>query len=163
MFELTTTTMKRTKFLIVLTLFLASASFWQCGSDPAPAKDPQDEQLEKLSQTWKATSVTLDGVAQTNYGSFELTISGTAGNPTFNFVTANRPAGAKSSPWPASGTFTFETDFNTTVKRDDDVIFTYTVSATQLQLTFGYTCPTCLGYDARTSNVNGQWSMTFGL
>jgi len=164
MFELTIIMMKRSKVLIALTLFGASASFWQCGSDPAPAKDPQDEQLAKLSQTWKATSVTLSNggapATQTGYDNFTLTISGTPGNATFNFSTSGRPAGTKSSPWPASGTFTFETDFNTTVKRDDLVIFTYFVTATQLELDFTYTGA---GFDARTSSINGSWKMIFGL
>lgn len=164
MFELMTTAMKRSNVLIVLMLLAASASFMKCGSDPDPEPNAQDEQLKKLSQTWKKTSVTVDGSApDVSYDNFTLTISGNPGDNTFNFSTAGRPS---LSPWPASGTFTFGTDFATVVNRDDDVVFTYSVSATQLSLTFTYpppSCPTCPGYAGRTTVVNGSWSMTFGL
>lgn len=166
MFELTTLMMKRTKFLIVLALVGASVSFWQCGSDPAAAPDPQDEQLKKLSQTWNATAVTFNSTPVTGYDNFTLAISGTPGQDTFNYTVTGRPAGIV-TPWPASGTFTFGTDFATVVIRNDGsgvtIPVTYSVSATQLQLTFTYDCPTCTGYTGRTSNVNGNWSFTFGL
>lgn len=166
MFELTTTMMKRTKFLIALTLLGASVSFWQCGSDPAPAEDPQDAQLKKLSQTWKATAVTFNSTPVTGYENFTLTVSGTPGQDTFNYTVTGRPAGVV-TPWPASGTFTFGTDFATVIIRNDGsgvtIPVTYSVSATQLQMTFTYDCPTCTGYTGRTTNVNGNWSFTFGL
>ncbi len=163
MFELTTTMMKKTKFLITLALVGVSAFFWQCGSDPAPATNPQDEQLKKLSQTWKATAVTfnstpVDGYSPTT-GNFIITMSGTAGQSTFDYSTTGRPAGVK-TPWPASGKFTFGTDFSTVVTRDDGIQVTYTVSATQLQMTFTYVGA---GFTGRTSNVEGSWSFTFGL
>jgi hypothetical protein len=165
--------MKRTKFLIVLALLGASVSFWQCGSDPAPAANPQDEQLTKLSQTWKATAVTFNSTPVGGYtpsgtpaGNFQITMSGTPGQSTFNYTVTGRPAGVV-TPWPASGTFTFGTDFATVIIRNDGsgvtIPVTYSVSATQLQMTFTYDCPTCTGYTGKTTNVNGNWSFTFGL
>ena len=163
MFELTTTTMKRTNFLIVLALLGVSASFWQCGSDSAAAPNPRDEQLKKLSKTWKATAVTfnstpVDGYSPTT-GNFTITMSGTPGQATFDYSTTGRPSGIK-TPWPASGKFTFGTDFSTVVTRDDAIQVTYSVSATQLQMTFTYAGA---GFTGRTSNVEGSWSFTFGL
>lgn len=166
MFELTTMKMKRSKVLIMLALLGASASFWNCGSDPAPPPDPQDEQLKKLSQTWRATAVTFDSQPVTGYENFTLTISGTAGQDTFDYTTSGRPAGTP-TPWPASGQWTFGTDFATIVIRSDyNLPVTYSVSATQLQLTFDYgdcSGSPCVPYTGRTSNVAGQWSFTFGL
>jgi hypothetical protein len=166
MFELTTMMMKRSKVLIMLALLMASASFWKCGS-PSPAPpDPQDEQLKKLSQTWKCTGATLDSSPVTGYENFTLTISGTAGQDTFNYTTTGRPAGSP-TPWPASGQWTFGTDFATTVIRSDyNLPVTYSVNATTLQLTFNYAdCAgvPCVPYTGRTANVSGQWSFTFGL
>lgn len=160
MFELTTTMMKRSKFLIVLTLLGASASFWQCGSDPAPPVNPQDEQLKKLSFTWKATAVTFNATPVTGYENFEITMAGTLGQPTFNYTTTGRPAGIK-TPWDANGTFTFPaTDFATIITRNDNIPVTYSVSATQLQMTFTYAGA---GFTGRVGNVEGSWSFTFGL
>jgi hypothetical protein len=162
MFELTTIMMKRSKFLIVLALLGVSAS---C-SDPAPAAtNPQDEQLTKLSQTWKvststaASPVTFNSTPITGYENFTITMSGTAGNPTFNFTTLNRPSGIK-TPWDASGTYTFGTDFNTIITRGDGIQTTYSVSTTQLELTFTYTGA---GFTGRTSNVEGTWKFKFGI
>ncbi len=159
MFELTTTMMKRSKFLIVLTLLVVSVSFWQCGTDSAPAPNPQDEQLTKLSHTWKATSVTFGASPVTGYENFTITVSGTAGQATFDYTVAGRPA---KSPWPAAGKFTFGTDFSTIIIREDIASdpFTYSVSATQLQLNFNYNGPI---YDARVSNVTGDWSFNFEI
>lgn len=157
--------MKRSKVLIALALFGASASFWNCGSDPAPPVDPQDAQLAKLSQTWKATAVTFDSQPVTGYENFTLTISGTAGQDTFDYTTSGRPAGVP-TPWPASGQWTFGTDFATVVIRSDynlPVTYSLNDAATTLQLSFDFTCGACLPYTGRTSNVSGQWSFTFGL
>ena len=159
MFELMTIMMKRSKFLIVLALLGVSVSFWQCGSDPAPAKNPQDEQLTKLSQTWKATAVTFNSSPVTGYENFTITMSGTAGQSIFDYSTTGRPSGVK-TPWPAAGKFTFGTDFSTIVTRDDGIQVTYSVSATQLQMTFTYAGA---GFTGRTSNVEGSWSFLFGL
>ena len=154
--------MKRTNLLIALLLLAASSVFWKCGDTPPPPVNPQDAQLTKLSQTWKATSVTFNGnplPTPTGYESFVLTASGKAGNPVFSYTTSGRPA---KSPWPASGTFTFGTDFATVIIREDlpNNPVTYSVTATQLQLTFTYVGS---GFLARTGNVEGGWVFNFGL
>jgi len=151
--------MKRTKLFIVLALFGVAMSFWQCGSDPAPATDPQDEQLTKLSHTWTTTNVTFNSSPVTGYENFEITLTGTAGQDTFNFSVTGRPAGTNNTPWPASGTFTFGTDFATILNRDDGTVVTYSVSSTQLQMTFTYNGTGFSG--SRTNVVNGNWSFTF--
>lgn len=161
MFELTTTIMKRSKFLIMLTLLGVSASFWQCGSDSTTPPNPQDEQLKKLSKTWKYSSVTFNSAPVTGYDNFTLTMSGTNGQNTFNYTTAGRPSGIK-TPWNSAGTFTFGagSNFSTLLTRDDTIVVTYSVSDTQLQMTFTYVGA---GYTGRTSNVEGTWAFTFHL
>ncbi len=161
MFEITTNRMKRSSLIIALALLGVAASFWQCGSDPAPAQDPKDAQLEKLSKTWNTTSQTIDGVPDPNHDNFSIAISGSAGQNTFNYTTTGRPACASPcSPWPASGTFTFEADFATTLKREDGTIITYSVTGSQLQMTFSYAGA---GFTGRTAVVQGNWTFQFGL
>jgi hypothetical protein len=160
MFEVTTNRMKRTRLFVVLALLGVATSFWQCGGDPAPAEDPKDAQLKKLSQTWKATAVTFNSTPITGYENFQITMTGTVGQSTFNYNTTGRPSGIL-TPWAASGTFTFGTDFSTVLNRDDGTVVTYSVTATQLQMTFTYTGAGYTG--SRVNNVNGSWSFVFGL
>lgn len=146
--------MKSNRLLFTLAMIGISFLFSECSKSSGPGQSPQDEQLVKLSKTWKVTGsndVTLDGTPQTGYSSFTITISGTAGQTTFGYTTSGRPP---LSPWPASGTFTFGSDFATQLTRDDGLPITYSVSDTQLQLTFNYTGS---GFTARTSNVKGNW------
>lgn len=158
--------MKRLNFLIVLALLGVASFFWQCGSDPAPTKNPQDEQLEKLSKTWKVNSANAvlfssTGTQQpvSGYDNFEITISGTPGQSTFNFNTSGRPPGIV-GPWPATGTFTFGSDFATVFTRNDGLVITYSVTDTQLQMTFSYTGA---GFTGRVNEVEGNWTFNLGL
>ncbi len=163
--------MKRSKVFIALALFGASASFWNCGGDSPPPVDPKDAQLAKLSQTWKATAVTYTSggpaTPVTGYENFTLTISGTAGQSTFDYTTSGRPSPPGTpTPWPASGNWEFGTDFSTVVIRTDiplPVTYSLNAAGTILQLSFDYSCAACIPYSSRTSSVSGQWSFTFGL
>lgn len=131
-----------------------------CGPDPNPEPPIEEVQLGKLKATWKASDVKLDGVNKTtDYANFQLTIAGTPGESSFGYTSSGRPA---LSPWPSSGSWTFGTSPETQVVRDpasanDKLDITYSVSDTQLQLTFNFARD---GY-ARTSNVKGQWVFTF--
>lgn len=154
--------MKSPKYFIMLALMGVALSSWQCGDDSPAAPDPRDEQLTKLSKTWKATSVTLTTGSGTQpvsgWDNFQIVMSGTAGQDTFNYTTSGRPSGTV--PWSSAGTFQFGTDFGTILNRDDGTVVTYSVNATQLQMTFNYTGA---GYTSRVGVVNGTWSFTFGL
>lgn len=150
--------MKLTGKLLLMAGIVALAL--SCKKDNTPEPSLEDQQLAKLSKTWKANSVKKDGVDQTGYGSFTLTISGTPGGSPYGYTTAGRPA---LSPWPSNGTWVFGTDIASEITRDkgtaDELPVTYTVSETTLQLTFQYNGN---GY-SRVDNVKGQWTMTFGL
>ena len=151
--------MKRPRLLTILSLLVVAVTFWQCPSDPPPAQDPKDALLEKLSKTWNTTSQTIDSQPETGHDGFSITITSTPGQPTFNYTTSGRPSGP--TPWAPSGTFTFENDFNTTLRRDDGTIVTYSVTDTQLQLNFTYNGAGYTG--SRITVVQGDWTFNFGL
>ncbi|MBZ0247959.1 MAG: hypothetical protein K8H85_18585 [Cyclobacteriaceae bacterium] len=131
-----------------------------CKKDSGPGETVEDIQLRKLSKTWNATSVKLDNVDQTDYDNFALTISGTAGSPTFGYSVTGRPTTL--SPWLSSGQWKFGASPETQIVRDpdtgDELNLTYSVTDTQLQITFTFTGD---GYPGRISNVKGQWVFTF--
>ncbi len=149
--------MKIFKAMLVVIALGSLLTYSGCKKNSGPGQTPQDAQLVRLSKTWKFSKVTLDGVDQTGYTNFQLTISGTAGQTTFGYTCSGRPA---LSPWPASGTFTYGdgTAFSTSLKRDDALPITYSVDdkATQLQLTFNYSGN---GF-SRVDNVKGNWVFT---
>lgn len=131
-----------------------------CKKDSGPGETVEDIQLRKLSKTWNATSVKLDNLDQTDYDNFALTISGTAGSPTFGYSVTGRPTTL--SPWLSSGQWKFGASPETQIVRDpdtgDELNLTYSVTDTQLQITFTFTGD---GYPGRISNVKGQWVFTF--
>ena len=150
--------MKSFKFLLAFIAVGALLTYSGCSKSSGPGQTPEDAQLVKLSKTWKCTAVTLNNTAQTGYTGFQLVISGTAGQTTFGFSTAGRPA---LSPWQASGNFKYGTDFATGLIRVEDTLpITYSVTDTQLQMTFNYTGA---GIPGRVGNVQGTWIFTFGL
>jgi hypothetical protein len=138
------------------------------GCDPGGPGEPtvEEVQLSKLSGTWivsaaeATTDVKLNAVSQkTDYNSFELTLTGTPGAKTFSYTTTGRPA--KLNPWPSSGDWRFGANPETTVIRDPDddtdkLEMTYTVSDTQLEITFTFAGA---GY-SRTKQVQGTWVFT---
>src|SRR5579859_7227661 len=75
-----------------------------CGGGGGAGESTQDKQLGLLSKTWKVDNslgITLNGVDSTaHWTNFTLTLSGTKGNTTFNYVCTGRP---KLSAWPAGG------------------------------------------------------------
>ena len=157
--------MKVLKFLVAVFAVGTLFTFANCGGSNPPAEPIADKQLRLLTQTWKLTGVTLDGVDQkVNYPNFTLTISGTRGATSFNYKADGRPTSL--SPWKASGTWKFGTDPATQITRDPDVTadtldMTYNVTdpAATLSIQFNFQGP---GY-TRTGQVKGNWVFTFGL
>jgi hypothetical protein len=101
------------------------------------------------------------------YQNMELTISGTFDkdiNTLYNYSLTGRPNGVgDKSPWPASGTWKFKDGVSgvsatTIVRTEDNLDMNYTVTETQLQLTFLYLGD---GYSGRTSAVGGEWIFVF--
>lgn len=84
--------MKIFKAMLVVIALGSLLTYSGCKKNSGPGQTPQDAQLVRLSKTWKFSKVTLDGVDQTGYTNFQLTISGTAGQTTFGYTCSGRPA-----------------------------------------------------------------------
>lgn len=148
--------------LVIFFILGGLATFTSCDPGPPP-KTVEEIQLLLLSKTWNPTAVTLDGVDKlSDYSSFGLGLTGTAGSIPYSYTTTGRPS---FSPWPSSGTWQFGTNLSTDIVRDpgsvnDELTITYQASETppQLQMTFSFSKP---GYPARTGNVTGTWIFTF--
>src|SRR4051812_20913790 len=113
---------------ILASVLVLTALFSACKKDDPDPVSVEDQQLAKLAASWKASSATLDGTAQTGYDNFVLTISGTAGATSFGYTASGRPS---NSPWPASGTWVFGANPESQIVRDtgaDKLDMTYSVS-----------------------------------
>jgi hypothetical protein len=152
--------MKAFRILATVFSFGVILIFSGCGGNSTPPESLSDKQLGLLTQTWKASSVTLEDIPQTTWPNFQLTISGTKGVTTtpFSYSCTGRPT---LSPWQASGTWKFGTDPVTQIIRiEDNLNMTYTVTATTLQIRFNFTGN---GYPGRVSNVAGNWVFNFTI
>ena len=160
--------MNSSRILMTIAFLGVILAFSGCGGSKTAAETPQDKQFGLLSaKTWKLSSVTLGGTDQNTsaaWTNFVLTISGTKGSTSFNYSCAGRPA---LSPWPASGTWAFDTNPVTQIIRDQGTAnalpITYSVTAAAgttaatLQISFSYTGN---GY-TRVGNVSGSWVFNF--
>jgi hypothetical protein len=161
--------MKALKSLLLIASVGVLFTFSNCGGGGSTPEPVSDQQFTKLAKTWKITSVT-DGNSQnvtTSYSGFQLTLSGTKGQTSFNYSTTGRPS---LSPWPSGsaplGKWSFGADAATMIVRDPDVTtdkldMNYIVTATTLKITFNFTNPK--GYQGRTDQVTGNWEFNFGL
>jgi len=143
------------KLLLVIAIGMMVLALIDCKSGGDPAPDEKEVQLGKLTANWKCSGAVRDGVAQTGYDNFQVTISGTPGAETFNYSTTGRPA---LSPWPATGTWSFGTNVSTDMLRDSSLPVTYSATDSQLQLTFQFSQA---GFPGRTEVVTGQWVFSF--
>jgi hypothetical protein len=134
-----------------------------CGSKNNPGPSVEEVQLGKLTTVWKVGStgdVTLGGVSKkADYSDFTLTLTGSVGAATYNYVKAGGPS---LTPWPTSGTWKFGTDpeKDIIINPDNDtkkVNATYTVTDNTLQIQFSYSGA---GEATRTNEVKGQWVFT---
>ncbi len=143
-------------------LLIAFTSLNSCKDKPQGPSE-EEVQLLKLSKTWNASTVTLDGSDPgVDYTDFSLILSGSVGATSFTYSTQGRPI---RSPWPGNGTWTFGTQVSSQVVRDpgtnDELNLTYSVSqdGNTLEITFlfsgeGYT-------SSRQDNVAGSWRFVF--
>ncbi len=143
-----------------------------CGGSSSTPEPIADQQFTKLAKTWKISSATLDGVDKTadynagistDVGPMKLTISGTKGTASsYAYALTGRPA---LSPWPKSGSWAFGTDPSTQIIRDkgtaDELAVTYTVDATNLQVSFNFSNSNGGYTNPRVNVVSGQWVFKF--
>lgn len=144
------------KLLSAIILGVLVVSLNNCIREPDELS-PEDEALGRLSATWKASEVILDGVVQPGYTNFALTIAGTPGATSYGYTTIGRPT---LSPWRSSGIWTFGSSLLIDINRDPNTNFavpiTYAMSndGTQLELTFIYQMD---GEPGRLQDVKGAW------
>jgi hypothetical protein len=148
------------RILTLLVLAGAAVFYSSCDGGEDDPKSETDQQLEKLNGTWviQANSdVTQDGGEPAfEFEGMELTINAPAGSTTFNWTTTGRP---DLSPWAAQGTFQFGEPVATKLKRNDEVTITYSVTDTELIMSFDDF--TGAGYPGRTKSVEGDWHFEF--
>lgn len=135
--------------IAAVTLFFASCDK---GDDDKP--DETAAQIEKLTGTWKATSVTLDGDTFEGYEDFTLTLQGGANN-TLRYTASGRPVG--SSPWGPNGTFAFGNPVTSNLLRDDDVTVEYNLSGSNLQLSIDNYSGEGYPVAGRVESISGDW------
>ena len=161
--------MKALKLLVLMVAVGALFTFSSCGGDGTTPEPPADQQLTKLSKTWKLTAVTLDGATMASFykvtgtDQFKLTITGTKGATSFAYTTTGNPPSG--SVWKGSSDWRFGTDPLTMIKRDTSptpLDMTYTVTTTTLEIRFTFNGA---GYtnQGRTEETDGDWVFTFGL
>ncbi len=163
--------MKALKLFVLMAAVGALFTFSSCGGGGTTPEPVTDQQLTKLSKTWKLTAVTLQAndmsSAYSTSGAtqFKLTITGTKGATTFAYTTTGNPS--KGSVWKGSSDWKFGTDPLTMIQRDlsAPLNMTYTLTGTGtaavLVITFDFSGT---GYDGqgRTEATNGKWIFTFG-
>ncbi len=149
------------RILSLIILLAVATLYTSCGGDDGPTKTQEEIQLEKLkANPWNISSVTLDGTNRlTDFTNLKLTFGGTfvtGGTYTYSF-TGSRP---NPSPWPASGTWEFgPTATSMMVRLDDDLPMNYTLTDTQLTITFTYSGAGFAG--GRVEQVEGNWEFIF--
>jgi len=148
-----------TRTLSLLTIASLTLFFANCGGGGGE-KAPEEVQLGKLSKTWVLGTATLDDMASTQIGSdFALTISGSfnSGSPDgpYNYSVTGT---STPSPWPASGTWTFDSISGDggQIIREDGIGITYLIGSDG-RLTLTFTCLICDYAGARTSDISGNW------
>jgi hypothetical protein len=162
--------MKASSPLLLFSSILCLFALVNCGGGGGNPEPVADQQFTKLQKTWVISSVDLGGTDRTaeyqagvsgDTGPMKLTIQGTKGtSSTYTYAITGRPA---LSPWPKSGKWEFATNPSTQIVRDkgtgDELAITYTVDATNLQITFSYSGN---GYtNPRVSQVAGSWTFKF--
>ena len=152
------------RILSLIVVASVATVLMNCDSGGDDEKPAEEVELGKLTGTWTMTAVDLDGTDRTaDFSNLVLSLSGTfsnSTNPTYNFsFTGSRP---NPSPWPASGTWRFESVPNKIIRRlTDDVLINYSLGSndTQLIMSFNYQGTGFAG--GRVGEVEGDWGFTF--
>lgn len=153
--------MKLTVKTLLLAACVCSLLIYSGCKSKTQAESTQDKQIDLLNKSWVVSTVTREGIDQSAHytgadSTFVLTFTGTHGSTTIPYTTSKRP---KLSPWDASGTFTLDaTSPQTLMTRNDSgdpISFSYSVTATQLQLSFDYEGDGFAG--GRVKQIKGNW------
>jgi hypothetical protein len=146
---------------ILSLLLLVSAALFYAGCDGDNGNKDSEEtvQFNKLKGTWSATIVD-DGIEErVDFPGLTLTIGQSGSSYNYIFAATSWPS---ISPIPDDlDTFKFKEGavMNTIIRNTDQLEMNYTVSDTQLVLTFTYAG---VGFtNGRVNNVAGDWEISF--
>lgn len=133
-------------------IVLLSISLSSCKDDETPSPSAKDIATEKLiASTWKMTKVTVDGVDQTSvYKDLTLTFTNT------NYSSTNGKV-----IWPASGSWLFENDLATSIKRNDGLVMSVE-NLTDTALRLGLDWETTSIGTGRVLSIKGKHVFEFG-
>lgn len=147
----------------ILTVFAIILVLSGCKKKNADPDIPEKTALAALSKTWNIVSAHLDNTDRTDdFAGFSLSISGTfnSSEPSgpYNFsVSGSRPT---PSPWPQSGSWSFGSNPQSNIIRneipDGTVAISYNISNGTLTLEFE--CQDCNYASARVDAVAGVWT-----
>ncbi len=153
------------RILSLIVVVSAVTFLMNCDGGGGSEKSAEEVELDKLKGTWTMTGVDLDGTDRSgDFANLVLTISGTYSSGTTNPVytysfTGSRP---NPSPWPASGTWRFQSVQNKVIIRlDDNQVIDYTLSSNDTQLSLDFTYSGAGFAGGRVGEVEGNWSFTF--
>ena len=147
----------KSKYTILTILLLAMLCYTSCSSDDDTEASVTEQQIEKLKGSWKATTVSLDEVAQNEFDDFTIAITANTAASVHYTLTGN----PEYSPWVSEfgGRFSFdERDPAAYLIREDDVSIKYSVTETALVMEFTYEDESAGG---RQASVSGNWKFTF--
>jgi hypothetical protein len=155
------------RILSLFTLLAVASLYTGCDKgDPNP-KSAEETQLDKLkANVWTLVEADLDGTDRTadfqTTTAMTLTFSGTfstSGGTYTMQVNGSRP---NPNPWPQSSNWTFGGDVTKQMIRlfdDPDLGMNYTLTDSELEITFNYTGVGFAG--GRVEEVNGNWTFLF--
>ncbi len=149
------------RILSLVTLLAVATLYTSCDGNEPDSKSEEEIQLGKLkANVWNISSVTLGSTDRTaDFANLKMTFTGNYPSPPaygYSF-SGTRP---NPSPWPASGTWKFGPTVSTMMERlDDDLGMGYTLTDTQLTITFNYTGSGFAG--GRVEQVIGDWTFVF--
>lgn len=147
--------------LVVVTMFYTG-----CKDKNEDPDSVEKQQLEKLVADWTLESATdSQGDRTSDFSGLVLHVTGnyTGDGKSYGYnFTGTRP---DPSPWPESGFWKFGTNKATELIRDPgttgEIPMTYTVSATDLTISFTVPDNSPGWPGGRIENVIGQWTFTF--
>jgi hypothetical protein len=116
------------------------------------------QQISKLTGTWKATEAEVDDTRAEGFENFALTISPITGREKLSYILHGNPP---SSPWISltTGSLRFdEGNPDELLVREDGVVLDYVVTEASLTLRFQFSDPDTGG---RFSGTSGNWQFVF--
>ena len=145
--------MRYLKYLLIISFLAGFSLMIGCKNDGNDGPSEEEIQIGKLTATWAASSVTLDGADRTaDWATFTLTATGT-----LTYSTTNSGDG---NVWPSSGAWSFSGTTGAgleVLNRNDGVtvnIDNLTDTNLDLSFTFALAAP---NKEGRLASVEGDW------